>query len=337
MKNIKRPLSLLLLIALVLPLFQLVGVEGLTANAEEKSILEGKPVYSHYAYHDTWTGDWEGYTLDPIAGKGNGVNGSPNYNNENKSYDRGNPLSMQSSTISLELSAFNVTSLEEFKNKFTVVPLTPQALMNMGLSAEEADTFIGKAVSPSMVTGGISTGDVKAFKKRYASLSVTDYTINNDGIKLAGDNVVIPLSYRLATENPVDGNPEAPWGIDMRDRVLNPTDGMIVNINMYKSAGKGYEEFREHQMKYFSAPEDAIRSLWDNGMVNPGAVGWRWYMPFTVLQKETLKDLNVTELTVDIDEPTGDITCEASVENSFTENLKNVQLQWILETPKGTI
>ena len=49
-----------------------------------------------------------------------------------------------------------------------------------------------------------------------------------------------------------------------------------------------------------------------------------------------LKDLEVTGLTVDIDEPTGDITCEASVENSFTENLKNVQLEWILETPKGT-
>ena len=30
-----------------------------------------------------------------------------------------------------------------------------------------------------------------------------------------------------------------------------------------------------------------------------------------------LKDLEVTGLTVDIDEPTGDITCEASVENSF--------------------
>jgi len=71
MKNIKRPLSLLLLIALVLPLFQLVGVEGLTANAEEKSTLEGKPVYSHYAYHDTWTGDWDGYSLDPAEGKGN--------------------------------------------------------------------------------------------------------------------------------------------------------------------------------------------------------------------------------------------------------------------------
>ena len=60
MKNIKRPLSLLLLIALVLPLFQLAGMEGLTANAEEKNILEGKPVYSHYAYHDTWTTQWQG-------------------------------------------------------------------------------------------------------------------------------------------------------------------------------------------------------------------------------------------------------------------------------------
>ncbi len=30
-----------------------------------------------------------------------------------------------------------------------------------------------------------------------------------------------------------------------------------------------------------------------------------------------LKDLEVTGLTVDIDGPTGDITCEASVENSF--------------------
>ena len=40
-------------------------------------------------------------------------------------------------------------------------------------------------------------------------------------------------------------------------------------------------------------------------------------MPFAVIRIAPPADLKVTGLTVDIDEPTGDITCEASVENSF--------------------
>ena len=88
MKNIKRPLSLLLLIALVLPLFQLVGMEGLTANAEEKSILAGTPVYSHYAYHDTWTTQWQG------AGDISSKNGKDLASNLTISWDRGAPTTI---------------------------------------------------------------------------------------------------------------------------------------------------------------------------------------------------------------------------------------------------
>ncbi|MBP2028481.1 hypothetical protein J2Z35_002306 [Acetoanaerobium pronyense] len=48
------------------------------------------------------------------------------------------------------------------------------------------------------------------------------------------------------------------------------------------------------------------------------------------------RDLNVPDLSITVDNG-GDITCEATVENSFTDNLKRVQFVWELETPAGTV
>lgn len=123
----------------------------------------------------------------------------------------------------------------------------------------------------------------------------------------------------------------------MRNIVIDPNIGILANVRQYKSNGWPYSEFRNINQSFIQLLK-MYQELWNTETLGNGVVGWRWYIPFAVIRIAPSADLNVTGLTVDIDEPTGNITCEASVEKiAFQRTLKNVQLEWILETPKGTI
>lgn len=53
-------------------------------------------------------------------------------------YDEGQPGSSQATNLILSATAFNVTSVEEFKTQFSVVPLQYSSLQSLGLTAEQA-------------------------------------------------------------------------------------------------------------------------------------------------------------------------------------------------------
>ena len=309
------------------------GLIGEKAEAAVPPELSGEIVLAQNGYHDTWTAAWEGYSNNPEL---YGI-GTDNPNNLNKSYDRGKPLSNQSTDLTLDATAFVVTSAEEFKKQFRVVPLYPASLEALGMTSAEAEEFITKALSPS-VSGSMQGATYDAYLQKYVDTGVSNLSIDNDGITMDGNVIKVPASYKLeAVQSGWDSNKYKPYGIDMRNIVIDPNIGILANVRQYKSNGWPYSEFRKHQSEFYSATENVYQELWNTETLGNGVVGWRWYMPFAVIRIAPPADLKVTGLTVDIDEPTGDITCEASVENSFLENLKNVQLEWILETPKGTI
>jgi len=84
--KIKRSISLLLMLSLVLT--SIVGLTGEQAQAETKPAPMGEIVYSHFAYHDTWTTQWEG------RGDIYSDHGKKLSSNLNLSWDRGKPATI---------------------------------------------------------------------------------------------------------------------------------------------------------------------------------------------------------------------------------------------------
>ncbi len=323
--RIKRGISLLLMLSLVLT--SLVGLTGEQVQAEPKPAPMGEVVYAHFGYHDTWTTQW--------IGKGDLATeeGKTLSSNLSISWDKGAPKSSQTSEITLSAAAFNVSNAEEFKNQYKVVPLQPAALMSFGYSAEQADKIIADTLArnASIPAGEPSMGtSLDPFIEKYVDKGVTNYSINNNGINSSGDNIKIPMSYALSGPN-TDF-----WGEDLTEMVGNAYSGLPARVATYKAEGRTYAEFRTWVLQYYVMPESSLQHLWNNGYLASGTVGWRWYIPFAVIRVGQPGDLNVPDLSITVDNG-GDITCEATVENSFTDNLKRVQFVWELETPAGTV
>ena len=224
------------------------------------------------------------------------------------SWDRGAPTSTQNSNIILSAEAFNVKNAEEFKKQYVVIPLQPVALIGSGYSAEQAEKLISDTLKNAPTLGT----DRDKFDEKHVYKGVTNYSVNNSGIYSSGDTLNIPISYTLATPNPNDI-----WGEDLTTKVGDTYSGLPALVQQYKAAGLSYSDFKAKASQFFILPESSFQHIWNNGTLASGTVGWRWYMPFAVIRIAPTADLKVTGLTVDIDEPTGDITCEASVENSF--------------------
>lgn len=298
--KIKRSISLLLMLSLVLT--SMVGLTGEQAQAETKPAPMGEIVYSHFAYHDTWTTQWQGAD-DHTTDYGKKLN-----SNLKISWDRGVPTSTQNSNIILSAEAFNVKNAEEFKKQYAVIPLQPVALIGSGYSAEQAEKLISDTLKNAPTLGT----DILKFKEKYIDKGVTNYSVNNSGIYSSGDTLNIPISYTLATPDTDDI-----WGEDLTTKVGNINTGLPALVQQYKALGLSYSDFKAKAGQFFILPESSLQHLWNNGTLASGTVGWRWYIPFAVIRIAPTADLNVTGLIVDIDEPTGDITCEASVENSF--------------------
>ena len=298
--KIKRGISLLLMLSLVLT--SMVGLTGEQAQAETKPAPMGEIVYSHFAYHDTWTTQWQGAD-DHTTDYGKKLD-----SNLKISWDRGAPTTTQNSNIILSAEAFNVKNAEEFKKQYAVIPLQPVALIGSGYSAEQAEKLISDTLKNAPTLGT----DILKFKEKHIDKGVTNYSVNNSGINSSGDTLNIPISYTLSTPNPDDI-----WGEDLTTKVGNINTGLPALVQQYKALGLSYADFKAKAGQFFILPESSLQHLWNNGTLASGTVGWRWYIPFAVIRIAPTADLNVTGLTVDIDEPTGDITCEASVENSF--------------------
>ena len=298
--KIKRGISLLLMLSLVLT--SMVGLTGEQAQAETKPAPMGEIVYSHFAYHDTWTTQWQG------AGDISSDFGKKLGSNLKISWDRGAPTTTQNSNIILSAEAFNVKNAEEFKKQYVVIPLQPVALIGSGYSAEQAEKLISDTLKNAPTLG---TNRDK-FDEKYVYKGVTNYSVNNSGIYSSGDTLNIPISYTLATPDPNDI-----WGEDLTTKVGDINSGLPALVQQYKASGLSYADFKAKAGQFFILPESSLQHLWNNGTLASGTVGWRWYIPFAVIRIAPTADLNVTGLIVDIDEPTGDITCEASVENSF--------------------
>ena len=298
--KIKRRISLLLMLSLVLT--SMVGLTGEQAQAETKPAPMGEIVYSHFAYHDTWTTQWIGAD-DPSTDYG-----KQDDRNLDISWDRGKPSLTQNSKIILSAEAFNVKNAEEFKKQYVVIPLQPVALIGSGYSAEQAEKLISDTLKNAPTLGT----ERKAFDGKYINKGVTNYSVNNSGINSSGDTLNIPISYTLATPDTDDI-----WGEDLTTKVGDTDKGLPALVQQYKALGLSYSDFKAKASHFFILPESSLQHLWNNGTLASGTVGWRWYIPFAVIRIAPTADLNVTGLTVDIYEPTGDITCEASVENSF--------------------
>ena len=298
--KIKRGISLLLMLSLVLT--SMVGLTGEQAQAETKPAPMGEIVYSHFAYHDTWTTQWQGRD-DQYSDRGKKLD-----SNLKISWDRGAPNTTQNSKITLSAEAFNVKNAEEFKKQYVVIPLQPVALIGSGYSAEQAEKLISDTLKNAPTLGT----DRDVFDGKYIGKGVTNYSVNNSGIYSSGDTLNIPISYTLATPDPNDI-----WGEDLTTKVGDDKAGLPALVQQYKASGLSYSDFKAKAGQFFILPESSLQHLWNNGTLASGTVGWRWYIPFAVIRIAPTADLNVTGLTVDIDEPTGDITCEASVENSF--------------------
>lgn len=296
--KIKRSISLLLMLSLVLT--SMVGLTGEQAQAETKPAPMGEIVYSHYAYHDTWTTQWQG------AGDSYSEYGKKLDSNLKISWDRGKPTTTQNSNIILSAEAFNVKNAEEFKKQYVVIPLQPVALIGSGYSAEQAEKLMSDTLKNAPTLGSNRI----AFDDKYIGKGVTNYSVNNSGINSSGDTLNIPISYTLATPNGI-------WAEDLTTKVGDINSGLPALVQQYKASGLSYSDFKSKASQFFILPESSLQHIWNNGTLASGTVGWRWYMPFAVIRIAPPADLKVTGLTVDIDEPTGDITCEASVENSF--------------------
>ena len=143
--KIKRGISLLLMLSLVLT--SMVGLTGEQAHAETKPAPMGEIVYSHFAYHDTWTTQWQG------AGDISSDFGKDLASNLKISWDRGKPTSTQNSNIILSAEAFNVKNAEEFKKQYAVIPLQPVALIGSGYSAEQAEKLISETLKNAPTLG----------------------------------------------------------------------------------------------------------------------------------------------------------------------------------------
>ena len=287
---------------LSLVLTSMVGLTGEQAQAETKPAPMGEIVYSHFAYHDTWTTQWQGAD-DHTTDYGKKLN-----SNLKISWDRGVPTSTQNSNIILSAEAFNVKNAEEFKKQYVVIPLQPVALIGSGYSAEQAEKLISDTLKNAPTLGT----DILKFKEKYIDKGVTNYSVNNSGIYSSGDTLNIPISYTLATPDTDDI-----WGEDLTTKVGDTDKGLPALVQQYKALGLSYSDFKAKASHFFILPESSLQHIWNNGTLASGTVGWRWYMPFAVIRIAPPADLNVTGLTVDIDGPTGDITCEATVENSF--------------------
>ena len=234
---------------LSLVLTSMVGLTGEQAQAETKPAPMGEIVYSHFAYHDTWTTQWQGAD-DSYSEYGKKLD-----SNLKISWDRGAPTSTQNSNIILSAEAFNVKNAEEFKKQYVVIPLQPVALIGSGYSAEQAEKLISDTLKNAPTLG---TNRDK-FDEKYVYKGVTNYSVNNSGIYSSGDTLNIPISYTLATPDPNDI-----WGEDLTTKVGDTYSGLPALVQQYKASGLSYSDFKAKASQFFILPESSLQHIWNN-------------------------------------------------------------------------
>ena len=180
---------------LSLVLISMVGLTGEQAQAETKPAPMGEIVYSHFAYHDTWTTQWQGRT-DIYSDYGKKLD-----SNLKISWDRGAPTSTQNSKITLSAEAFNVKNAEEFKKQYVVIPLQPVALIGSGYSAEQAEKLISDTLKNAPTLGT----DRDVFDGKYIGKGVTNYSVNNSGQYSTDRNSQHPSRHQASCYSPSDG------------------------------------------------------------------------------------------------------------------------------------
>ncbi|WP_347353946.1 hypothetical protein [Acetoanaerobium noterae] len=320
MKRINKLLSLLLVLALLVPLLNVSSAEEFDPHTAYP-LLTGNTYYSIENSSDAPAGGIKD-TID----FGGGYNETGNYVNEKATfsvvstgnYTVGN-LSWKTTRIVVAVDFYNPVTkkLERMGYQFR-----PDEL----IMANNATTTItinkDQAVLGVLHGMNLETDARYLDPEAYASLkaSVEDGFENGCGLTINAEisKFYVPAGFESNRQLLVDAPQLYPsiWVLPQD----NPKIPKATNLQRLRDWGASDPSFNNPT----GFANDAItRAKYTEGNASCGI--------------PPLKDLEVTGLTVDIDEPTGDITCEASVENSFLENLKNVQLEWILETPKGTI
>ena len=291
----KKILSLILSSALVLGLF---NVPELNIYAEEPKpdvqpwdnrygpLPEGKFVMVNFGYHDTWTAEWENYydsegNPDIFSNRGTALS-----QNKNKVFDEGKPLSNQSRTSApMNFSVPWLKSNEDFQKNFIVLPLNIDSFKNLGMTEEQAKKALEDALSSRVVGSAEMGGPLStSWRDKYYFQGVSNFSIGESTFK--DGKLSFKMNYKLETPfNEFSTNTLSPYGADLRERMMDPTTGVLANARQYKDNGWPYEQFKTKTLESYRMPVKTIKDLWDYDTVDPNVVGWRWYIPFAIYQK----------------------------------------------------
>lgn len=301
MKKINKLLSLLLVLVMLVPLLNVASAEGVDP-ALQYPLLTGPDYYNieNSAYSMGGVKDTIDF-LTTIGADGNEVNQSATFSVVSTGNYTAGQLSWKTTRIMVAIDFFDPAS-----NKMTRMgyQFRPDEL----IKANNATTTI--TINKEQAVAGIMDGMNEMNASLYALFpdsaaetrkAVAEAFENGCGLTINAEisKFYIPAGFESNRQLLVDAPQLYPsiWVIPQD----NPTMSTADKLKRLRDWGASDPSFKN--------PTGFANDAITRAKYQAGNAAFCGIPP--------LKDLEVTGLTVDIDEPTGDITCEASVENSF--------------------
>ncbi len=302
MKKINKLLSLLLVLALLVPLLNVSSVEANPLAEYQFPVLTG-PDYFNIENSGLAAGGGIKDTIDFIEGfneNGVKVNESATFSVVSTGNYTAGQLSWKTTRIIVALDYYNPISgkVERLGYQFRPDELIKanNATTTITVNKEQVVAGIMNGMSQNISAYFESSGATEAVRK-----AVAESFENGCGLTINAEisKFYVPAGFesnrQLLVDAPAVGS--TTWVLP-HDKSDIPR---AENLKRLRDWGASDPSFKN--------PSGFANDAITRAKYQAGNAAFCGIPP--------LKDLEVTGLTVDIDEPTGDITCEASVENSF--------------------